>query len=241
MAVRPIGRVLALAVAVLAAGTTQKAQAQNWDGSGLVRFGVFLQGSFIDYDIRQVSPLTGVPLNQSASPNGWGVGIAAGYDLRLGSFIIGAEADVSWDDGSSKARPNTQENYGIDYFATLRGRLGYVVHPAFTIYATVGYSLIGAEYKQEGLAAGGGVAGPGFKKYGTLDGIVYGGGMEYDLGWGIGFVEYLHSDISGWSFRSFSGNQVSVDGSQDVIRLGLKFKVGHDYGHDVYKAPGSLK
>jgi hypothetical protein len=241
MAVRPIGRMLASALAVLAAGTTQNAEAQNWDGSGLVKFGVFLQGSFVDYDIRQVSPLTGVALNQTASPNGWGVGISAGYDLRLGSFIVGAEADVSWDDGSAKARPATQEEYGLDYFATMRGRLGYVVHPAFMIYGTVGYSLLGTEYKRDGFAGAGGAQGSGFKKYGTLDGIVYGGGMEYDMGWGIGFVEYLHSNTNGWSFRSFAGNPTSVDASQDVIRLGLKFKVGHDYSHDVYKVPGTLK
>ena len=52
MAVRRFVYGLAGLVATLAAALVpQKAAAQNWDGSGLIKFGVFLQGSFIDYDI----------------------------------------------------------------------------------------------------------------------------------------------------------------------------------------------
>jgi opacity protein-like surface antigen len=212
--------------------------AQNWDGSGLVRFGVFLQGSFIDYDIRQTTP-AGASFTQSASPDGFGVGISAGYDLRLGSFVVGAEADVSFDDGGAKARPDTQEQYGIDFFSTLRARLGYVVHPSFMIYGTIGYSMLGGEYKLNTLSTLGGSISN--KKYGTLGGLVYGAGMEYDMGWGIGFLEYLHSDTSGWDFRAFTGNRLALDASQDVVRFGLKFKVGHDHSHDVYRRPEPLK
>lgn len=236
MAVRRCFKLLAGLVAVVAAFSGSRADAQNWDGSGLVRFGVYLQGSAVDFDIRQ-SPLVGAAFSQSAKPDGWGVGISAGYDLRLGSFVIGGEADISFDDGKDKASPFTRESFGIDYFSTIRGRLGYLIHPAFLVYGTAGYSLLGTEYKLDGLNN----TVTGAKKFGTLDGFVYGGGIEYDMGWGIGFFEYLHSDISGWSFRGFTGNNVSVDGSQDVFRLGLKFKVGHDFSHDVYRRPEPLK
>ena len=70
---------------------------------------------------------------------------------------------------------------------------------------------------------------------------VYGAGMEYDLGWGIGFLEYLHSDTSGWDFLSLRGQRLSLESSQDVVRFGLKFKVGHDHSHDVYRRPDGLK
>lgn len=240
IAARRFALALAGAFALLATVGPHRAEAQNWDGSGLVRFGVFLQGSFIDYDIRQTT-VGGIGSNQSASPHGFGVGISAGYDLRLGSFIVGAEADLSFDDGSAKARPDTREQYGIDYFSTLRGRFGYVVNPAFMIYGTAGYSLLGAEYKLNGFTGAGGAAGGGNKKYGTLGGFVYGAGMEYEIGWGTAFVEYLHSDTSGWDFLSLRGNRLALDGSQDVVRLGLKFKVGHDHTHDVYRRPDGLK
>lgn len=240
MAIGRMVRSLSCALAILAFAAIPRAEAQNWDGSGLVRFGVFLQGQFVDYDIAQT---TVVPFRQTADPFGFGVGIAAGYDLRLGSFVIGAEMDASFDDGRAKPSPvNTNnEQYGVDYFATLRGRLGFILHPSLMVYGTVGYGLLGAEYKANALVAGGG---GGNKKYGTLDGLVYGGGLEWDMGWGTSFIEYLHTDMSGWSFRALgSGNRIALDGTSDVVRLGLKFKVGHDYSHDVYRVPssGSLK
>ncbi len=238
MAARRFVGIIVCALALLAGGTAQRAQAQNWDGSGLVRFGVFLQGSFIDYDIAQTTA-AGVASNFSASPNGGGVGLSAGYDLRLGSFVVGVEADASFDDGGARSKPATQEQYGIDFFSTVRGRLGYVINPAFMIYGTAGYSMLGSEYKFNGIAVGG--AGSSAKKYGTMGGFVYGGGLEYDFGWGTGFVEYLHADMSGWDFTNFQGSRTTIDGTQDVVRLGMKFKVGHDYSHDVYRRPGGLK
>lgn len=234
MAFRQFVRTLAGFLCVVSAVAAQKAQAQNWDGSGLARFGVFLQGSFQDFDIERRTPV-GDLLRQSASPSGFGVGIVAGYDLRLGSFIVGGEIDASWDDGGSKTRPYTNEKYGIDFLATARGRLGYVIRPGFTVYGTAGYGMLGTEYILEG-------AGADRKKYGTLGGFVYGGGLEYDMGWGIGFLEYLHHDSGSWSFRNTLGNSLNVDASQDVVRLGMKFKVGHDHSHDVYRKPDwSLK
>lgn len=242
MAARQIVRLLAVVTFLATAGTAFKADAQNWDGSGLIRFGVFLQGSFIDYDITQ-TPTGAAAFRQSAAPDGIGVGIASGYDLRLGSFVVGAEADVSFDDGRSLAKPTTSEKYGIDYFATMRGRLGYLVHQNVMLYGTLGYALLGAEYKREGFTLPGATGTTtGAKKYGTLDGFVYGAGMEWDMGWGISFLEYLHTDIGGWTFRSFgTNNRVALDGTSDVVRFGLKFKVGHDYSHDVYRRPEPLK
>jgi outer membrane immunogenic protein len=240
MAARRLVSIIACAVALIAGASAQRAEAQNWDGAGLVRFGVFLQGSFIDYDIAQTSA-AGVVSNFSASPNGGGVGLSAGYDLRLGSFVVGVEADASFDDGGARSRPATQEQYGIDFFSTLRGRFGYVIDPAFMIYGTAGFSMLGSEYKQNSLPGAGGIGGTGNKKFGTMGGFVFGAGIEYDFGWGTGFLEYLHADMSGWDFNNFAGTKVAIDGTQDVVRLGMKFKVGHDYSHDVYKRPGGLR
>src|SRR5262245_51022450 len=104
MAIRQIVGALAGILFLVSAGATHKAEAQNWDGSVLIRFGVFLQGSFPELDIKQTTP-AGTIFRQKASPDGWGGGISAGYDLRFGNVIIGAEADASWDDGGDKASP----------------------------------------------------------------------------------------------------------------------------------------
>ena len=216
-------RALAGVAVFLAVTGSEQAQAQNWDGSGLVRFGVFLQGSSLNYDITQTTAVNS--LRQTASPDGLGIGISAGYDMRLGSFVIGGEIDGSFDDGGSKAKPYTNEQYGIDYFATARGRLGVNINPSLMVYATAGYAALGIEYKRNGIAV---TASSSDKKYGTAGGFIYGGGVEYDIGWGIGFFEYLHTDTSTWDFTTFTGAKNTVDASQDVFRLGMKFKVGQD-------------
>jgi opacity protein-like surface antigen len=237
MAIGRIVRSLAATLAVVVAGAVPGAQAQDWDGSGLVRFGVFLQAQSVDFDVLQ-RPGAAAPFRQ----HGFGVGIAAGYDLRLGSFVVGAEIDGSFDDGGAKLKPipagARNEQLGVDYFATLRGRLGYIVHPNFLLYVTGGYGLLGAEFKDNALGGAG-----SNKKFMTLDGITFGGGVEWDMGWGISFFEYLHTDFTHSTFRALTlnGNLVDLNANSDVFRLGLKFKVGHDYTHDVYRRPEPLK
>ena len=238
MALGQIARALATVSFIVFAGVGHNANAQNWDGSGLVRFGVFLQGASNDFAITQM-PVAGTPLRQSANPDGFGVGIAAGYDLRLGQFIIGGEIDAAWDDGRAKPGPNIgfNEQYGTDFFASARARLGVILHENWLLYMTTGYGWQGVEHKLNGFAGiGGTVAGTGNKKNATLEGWVIGGGLEYDASWGIIFGEYLYADYGTWSFRSFNNNNfISVDADSHIFRLGLKFKVGHDHSHDVYR------
>lgn len=249
MALRQIARATVGFLFLVAAGVAQDARAQNWDGAGLIRFGVFLQGAQNDYKITQ-TPVAGTGFNQTASPDGFGVGIAAGYDLRLGQFIVGAEADIAWDNSKARVSPATAglggvnyESYGVDYQGTVRGRLGFIVHPSVLLYGTVGMAFLGAEYKADGLATATtlSIVGSGNKKLATLTGLAVGGGVEYDAGWGILFGEYIHTDYDGFSFLGFNGNRYNVDASGDLWRLGLKFKVGHDFDHDYYKRTDTLK
>lgn len=245
MALRQIARASVGFLFLVAAGVAQEARAQNWDGAGLIRFGVFLQGAMNEYTIRQTAP-SGAAFNQSASPDGFGVGIAAGYDMRIGQFIVGAEADIAWDNGKDKVRPvtstfSTLESYGVDYQGTVRGRLGFLVHPSVMIYGTAGLAYLGAEYKVDNIVGVAQLNGPGDKKLATLTGLAVGGGLEYDAGWGIMFGEYIHTDYDGFSFLGFNGHRYNVDASGDLWRLGLKFKVGHDFDHDYYKRSERLK
>lgn len=234
MALRQLARALAVVVCVVAAGIANTAQAQNWDGSGLIRFGVFLQGANVDYSILQTTP-AGTSTRQSVSPEGFGAGISAGYDVRFGSVVVGAEADVAWDDANDRINGSTGEQYGTDYYANFRGRLGFLPIPELLVYGTAGYGLIGAEYKLLSTTSS------GSKRNATLDGFVYGGGLEYDLGWGTLFGEYLHGDYGTWSFRNIAGTTIAAEAQSDIYRLGLKFKVGHDYTDDVYRKYGSAK
>ena len=233
MALRQFARISVGFLFLVAFGIAGQARAQNWDGSGQIRFGAFLQGSFTDYSVDQ-TPLALPAFRQSVSPDGFGGGIVVGYDLHLGRFVIGAEADVSIDNGVAKVSSGIADQYGVDYMATVRGRLGTLVHPDILLYGTAGIAMLGAEYKLNPATSTISISGNSLKKNANMTGFAIGGGLEYDAGWGTVFAEYLHNDYGSWSFRNFNGNLVNIDATADVIRLGLKFKVGHDFERDIY-------
>lgn len=204
-------------------------------------FGVFLQGSRIDYDLTRTAN-DGSVFRQTAAPNGFGVGIMAGYDWRLGDLVVGGLIDASFDGGGAKASPANGTQYGVDYFATARGRLGYVASPDLLIYASAGYGAHGVEYKTNNTAGEGASGGTSAaaKKSGTMSGLVYGAGLDYNIGWGVAFVEVLRQDLGAWDFTTLSGGfKRTVEGSQDVVRLGMKFTLGDDRGSDVYRRSGA--
>ncbi len=232
MALRHVVRALAGIMFLVTTGTAQSAFAQNWDGAGLLRFGTFIQGSFVDGTVRE-TPTAGSVIQQSISPSAFGVGLTFGYDLRMGNVILGAEIDASFDHGSDKTNTRGHE-FGVDYFATARARLGYQVSSDMLIYATAGLALLGSEYKFGNAPGAVNVNTASNKKHATLEGVVFGGGIEYDAQWAIWFVEYLHTDYDAWTFAGFNGSDLKYDASSDVIRAGLKFKIGHDHAHGGY-------
>ena len=71
---------------------------------------------------------------------GWFGGAQIGYDHQIGQFVIGAEADVSYSDfegdgeflpyPDAKGSPSWSINSEIEWFGTLRGRVGFLEHPA---------------------------------------------------------------------------------------------------------------
>ena len=66
---------------------------------------------------------------------GWDDGLVGGVQLgrnwRSGKVIYGIEGDISFSDAAS-----------VDWFATVRGRLGYLVTPGILVYGTAGLGLI---------------------------------------------------------------------------------------------------
>jgi opacity protein-like surface antigen len=229
MALRHIACSLVGFLLSVTTGVADRAHAQNWDGMGQVRVGAFLQQSFLTYD--QFQPGLGAGLaTQSASPDGFGGGIVAGYDLRLGRFVVGGEVDLSVMSGSANTRPGSPDKYGVDYISTVRARFGALVTPNMLVYVTPGLSLLGAEYKN--VTAGVlGQTGILNKKNKIMSGWGIGTGLEYDLGWTTLFGEYYFADFGSWRFQNFNGNSTTVDADAHLLRVGMKFKVGHDFGY----------
>lgn len=199
---------------LVATGGAHSAKAQNYDGDGVVRVGLFAQGQWLD--INQTLPLPGA----SGELNGFSGGISAGYDFwRTSRFVLGFEADASVGDIQDSVGATS---HGMDYLATVRGRAGAYVHPNWLVYATGGVAWLGVE-AQNALG----------KEADTLTGWTAGGGTEVDWRHMILFVEYLYTDFGSQTY-SLGGVPGRADYDGHLLRLGVKFKVGHDYFHDDY-------
>jgi opacity protein-like surface antigen len=199
------------------AASSGLAAAQTYDGNGLLRFGVFGQSTNLHYNETS-------PGNASATPSGFAGGVSFGYDYIFGQrFVLGAEFDGSFSDirGDVAGTPST--SYGSDYLITGRGRMGYYVHPNWLVYGTAGAAWYGFEAQS---------AVTGDKHTATLTGWTYGGGTEIDWRSIVFFAEYLHTDFGGVTF-GLNATEHRVDMDADLVRVGVKFKIGQDFNRDV--------
>lgn len=223
----------AAAAALLAVAGLSAAGAQSYDGSGLIKFGAFAQGAFLD--VNQT-----LPVQASSSPSGFSGGFSFGYDLRLRDrFLIGIEADGSVGDARDLAGTT---DYGFDYLLTVRGRLGAYMTPHWLIYGTAGVGYLGVEAHNQGVTT---------KAADTLTGYVVGAGTEIDWRNVILFGEYLYGDFGDRRFALPTGpfltsTRYEASYEAHLVRIGLKFKAGHDYTHDYdhpdhYKRQDTLK
>ena len=229
-------RALAAFSFCVAAVASGQALAQNYDSAGLLRFGVFGQGSIVrsDLEIRD-SFFSDAPNieNGSKTKDSFGGGLSFGYDLLMpNGWLIGLETDGSVDDWQDNRHSH---ELGIDWLATIRGRIGTYLRPGLLVYATGGVAFLGMEYKRtpvfDNLAAQLGVP---FKNSRTLIGGIGGGGVEYEWNNIILFGEYLYASYGGFDGVDFTLSngpeqyKVNVD-EQHIFRLGVKFKIGYDF------------
>ena len=212
-------RAASVALLLLVASGASPAQAQRYDGGGVLKFGVFGQGTFQNFDVIQ-------PLSGSATANGLTAGLSFGFDVHYpGGWLLGLEVDGSFGD----ARGSTQGiNFGFDYLATLRGRFGVYTRPDLLLYGTAGLAFLGVEVQDVGSTD---------KAAETLTGLTIGVGAEYDWHHVLLFSEYLYT---GYGARSFSINDIrhQIEPDAHLLRFGIKFKTGHDYDHGVPRGHG---
>ncbi len=138
-------------------------------------------------------------------------GGALGYNYQLGRFVLGAEADFSGADvsgngvnehlrsvGPNGYDPDASDLFAhedIDWFGTVRGRIGYLVSPCLLFYGTGGFA-----YVDRTLTGDLDVFQVGaYHHFGKWDGVVpgwtAGAGLEWKLDrhWSVK-VEYLYLD-----------------------------------------------
>lgn len=175
-------------------------------------------------DYRQFSA-SGVGVNVDV--DGFAGGAFVGYNYQLSNnIVLGAEADISTGLDGETAQGTAGPfwscstgacNTDIDWFATIRARLGYAMD-RFHVYGTGGLAVArqsGGIYNsaQQGTTQ-------------TETGWALGAGLEYAFTDNIIVRgEYLHVDLGDIRFGTGLGTEAfEGDGDFDTVRLGVAYK-----------------
>jgi outer membrane immunogenic protein len=153
--------------------------------------------------------------------DGAGLGGQVGYNHRLGSFMLGVEADYSGLDIGDDVIDGEDDRQSLDIsgFGSIRGRLGYVHNNSLLIYGTVGIGQLRGELTVEN-----GDDRLQFKE----TAVVYGGGVEWMLGKNVSVrAEYLRFDVdTAFDLRDLddgdTGDRLGLT-AVDTVRFGLNF------------------
>jgi outer membrane immunogenic protein len=164
----------------------------------------------------------------SHSGSGGLAGGQIGYNIQTGSFVFGAEADLSssWMDGGTSC-PNAGFNcdHSFNWLASVRGRAGIAINNNRTLlYATAGGAWANVDYSAKDAVTGA-TFGTGFSN--THFGWVAGGGIEHMLTQNItARIEYLYYGFDSVTAPAgaLGGGPASLDLASQTIRFGLNFK-----------------
>jgi outer membrane immunogenic protein len=186
------------------------APAMSWTG--------FYAGANAGFGSATVEP--GVGGSSSSNLDGITGGGQIGYNWQLGAtpLLFGIEADIqaSSQDRSDSAFAVLTVGQELQWFGTVRGRLGYTVGP-WLFYGTGGYAYGRYKMTVTGPLNGSGSTRP--------DGWTLGGGVEWMVmpRWSIK-AEYLYMDF-GTQSLTFAGGLLTAqtDLTDQVVRVGLNY------------------
>ena len=177
----------------------------------------------------------------------------AGYNYQCCNFVYGLETDISYDGmgdsvtgsgveflaAGAPAAPAPGSSYTvtqeIDFFGTLRGRLGYTPTDRLLLYVTGGlaYGEVSSSTSYSFRFFGTGApAFPGSTFSGSSSGMLVGwtvgAGGEYALNncWSVK-LEYLYVDLGSMSYPvPVAGTTLTtnISTAQNVFRVGLNYK-----------------
>jgi outer membrane immunogenic protein len=169
-------------------------------------------------------------------------GVQAGFNYQMGMLVVGVEADINYLNLDSSSEVTTLDvgagttevirtSQEINWFGTLRARLGVTPMDRLLIYATGG--LAGADIDDEAsVSFDDGVSVTSFdgSDSGTNWGWTIGGGLEYAItdNWTVK-AEYLFVDLDDSDYDvttpgSADFYQVEGDNQFSVVRLGVNYK-----------------
>lgn len=164
-------------------------------------------------------------------PDGWYGGGQVGYNAQFHWLVLGLEADLQGSDLSDSTAgftPGnayfTQATTDIDWFSTLRGRIGYATGPML-LYFTGGFAF--ADVSHSVTATGGGST-VSMSSDDIETGYTLGGGLEWAFtpNWSLK-TEYLYVDLGDQTLSGSgpAGTYTSrTETDFHTARIGLNYK-----------------
>ena len=160
----------------------------------------------------------------SVSPDGWFGGGQIGYNAQFNALVLGLEADLQGADISDTTAlaggAFTQATTDIEWFSTLRGRIGYAAGPAL-LYVTGGWAFADVSTSVSQTTGVGSVA---MSSDDIKSGYTVGGGVEWAFApnWSLK-TEYLYVDLGEDSFSTPVGTY-TTETDFHTARVGLNYR-----------------
>lgn len=156
----------------------------------------------------------GVSTDNNSS--GWSLGGQAGYNVDMGGFVVGAEADLQWMN-LGYAVPGTTVEAKVDMLGTLRGRAGIPIGQVMP-YATLGGAFArGSVTETPGITSSSAA-----NHFGWTAGV----GLEAQATSNLSLkAEYLYVDLGNQSYDALPGaGAFDVGHRFSVVRAGVNYK-----------------
>jgi len=198
---------------------------------------------------------TGTGSVEVNSDTGFGGG-QFGYNWQHGKVVFGLEADIQGAGEVGSATLTSASGYGsvtgsssLDWYGTVRGRLGLTLLNNTLVYATGGFAYGEVEDKLSGAFASG--LADSHTSDTTATGYVVGGGLEYAFSRTVSIkVEYQYMDLGSTSLTGgtdghfvdpFAGlklkecawlstaNKLDADHAYSTVRVGLNYHIAPAY------------
>jgi len=173
-------------------------------------------------------------------------GVQLGYNWQLHKLVVGIEGELGLAAITAEGqfppfvgvRQPTDSNASIDIdrYATIAGRLGVLAGDRLLIYGKAGWGWVHANASFIDADPTGILLVSGTGRSRTLDGLVWGGGIEYALSHTFSLkVEYLHFDIDDTIRHTATSTGAPANprfahhiGDIDTVKVGFNIKFDAD-------------
>jgi outer membrane immunogenic protein len=188
-----------------------------------------------------------VPFFVGLKPEGWLAGGTIGWNYQFGRGVVGVEADFDWagikdsrfiDLPAAAPTVRTSASQKIDYFGTVRGRLGFLAADPLVLYATGGMAYANVkndanidEFFNLPMRGSQFIASSSGVRYGWTTGA--GAEWKFTRNWRL-TGEYLYYDLGSQTIRGNESNRfIAINFATytfatrgNIVRAGINYQFG---------------